>query len=569
MFGKKAVRLATAALMVATVMGAQHVSGATRSAASSGVVAITDWQFPDGCNLIEAASVADQEICGPMEDTLFLIDNHLNYQPDLAVNIPTTKNGEVKTVNGNLVVTYKLKPNLKWSDGSPITADDLTFNVNLEMATGATFGVDQIKSMKSLDARTWQVTYNGIYAPYYEYGTPSDGFYSQKYLEKKYGTTNITTIAQKFTTDAYDSPSDVFSGAFKIQSWTNGQSIVTVPNPYYTALSPSKGHPMLAQLKFVNISGDEAGLATALGSASAGVDKAEDFQLNDLPSLYSSKYQIGVQPALSFEHLELNQAGPLKDIRLRQALQYAIDKRALFKNLFPAAKNPDSLLLHTVLPNTSPWANKSIPLSQYNPAKARQLIQQAGYTTDYNSSTGRRLTLRFATTTLGIRQKDFQILNKYWAQVGVHVIPEFVAAYGNHGLFDTYANNGILLHRAFDIALFAFTESPDPQQSEGNFDPSLIPTADPSHHSGGDQNYIGITDKDQFNLLVKARHALDNAQRHALFNQWQALVAQRVYWIPLYNRPNITATNGKIGKFAPNPSQQGNEWNAYQWYRVS
>jgi peptide/nickel transport system substrate-binding protein len=146
------------------------------------------------------------------------------------------------------------------------------------------------------------------------------------------------------------------------------------------------------------------------------------------------------------------------------------------------------------------------------------------------------------------------------------VTPNFASGSpaANGGLFSPYNLNGVLLQRRYDIALFAFSEPPDPQSTEDQFNPSHIPTA--AEHAGADQNYNGITDKDQFNLLVKARSAVDVSQRKSLFNQWQKLENQRVYWIMLYARTNITADDGKIGNYIPNPSSAGNSWNSYQWY---
>lgn len=563
MLGKKALRLATAALMVGVAMGAQQVIPRHASAAGeTGVVAITDWQPPDGCG-VGSSSVADTEVCTPMMDGLFTVDNHLNYIPDLNSDVPTQQNGEVKIVNGNMVVTFKLKPNLKYSDGTPLTVQDIIFDTKLEIAVGNSTGIDQITNMKAIDDRTLQVTYNGLYAPYIGFAPPATNpIVSQAYLEKKYGTSDFNTIVSKFSNDLYNSPSDEWSGPFKLQSFSNG-NIVEVPNPNYNALPPDSSHPRYAQFKFVTVSNDESSLAAALGSPNAGVNQAEDFQPSDLPLLYASKYHITVQPALFYEHLELNQNGPLKDIRLRQALQYAVNKVSLVHQLFPQVKDPASLVMRTPVPLASPWADNSVPISEYNVAKAKALLKSAGYSTDYNGP-GKHLYLKFATTGATVRQKDFQILSKFWANVGVHVSPYFTTPFGINGLFSNYSQNGILYQRRFDIALFAFQVPPDPQSAESSFNPSLIPSA--AVHGGGDQNYPGVTDQDQYNLLVQARHALDSTQRHALFNKWQQLASSRVYWLMLYARTNITANDGTVGNYLSNPSSAGNEWNAFQWY---
>ncbi len=564
MIGKNALRLTTAALFAGASLGAgtvAHGAAPQSRSAASGIVTITDWQFPDGCGP-GAASVANTEICGAMNTLLFTTNDRLNYTPYLASEIPTVKNGGAKVVGGNLVVTYKLRTN-KWSDGTPETASDFVFGTNLNLAIGNSIGIDQISKLEAVNAQTLRATYKGTYAPYYTIGQPVS--LPQHYFEKKYGSADLKAIAPKYLNDSYNSPNDVFDGPYKIGSYTNGQSVVLVPNPGFSAFPATSGHPLPAQIKFVAITDNEAGLATALQSANAGVDKAEDFQVTDLPVLQASKYKITAQPALFVEHLELNQGGALKDPKLRQALQYAVDKRTLYKSLFPQVSDPTPFLLRTVLPNSSPFANKSIGVSEFNPAKAKALLKAAGYATDYNGP-GKHLNLRFATTTTSVRQKDFQILSRFWANVGIHVSPSFVSGSpsANGGLFSPYNLNGVLTQRRFDIALFAFSEPADPQSSETSFLPNFIPTT--TVHSASQQNYTGIADKDVATLLVQGRTALDSGQRHAVFNRFQQLAADRVYFIMLYARTNITADNGRIGNYKPNPSSVGNSWNAYEWY---
>jgi peptide/nickel transport system substrate-binding protein len=136
------------------------------------------------------------------------------------------------------VVTYRLKPHLRWSDGAPLTADDVLFSVRVHLALGNTFGLGQIKTMTKLDDRTVRVTYRGVYAPYLAYGWPIP-LLPRHYLQKKYGTTDIGTIAKRAFTDSYNDPQDVWSGPYKLQSWSNGQAIVLVPNPYYSARPPA------------------------------------------------------------------------------------------------------------------------------------------------------------------------------------------------------------------------------------------------------------------------------------------------------------------------------------------
>ena len=89
-----------------------------------------------------------------------------------------------------------------------------------------------------------------------------------------------------------------------------------------------------------------------------------------------------IQPSLAVEHLELNQATPaLRDPRVRQALQAALDKRALAGALFPASIQPDRLVATSLTPTASPYHDASLRPSRFDPAEARRLLKAAGYAT--------------------------------------------------------------------------------------------------------------------------------------------------------------------------------------------
>src|SRR5581483_11164329 len=113
----------------------------------------------------------------------------------------------------------------------------------------------------------------------------------------------------------------------------------------YSALPADPKHPRLAKIQFVEVSTNPPALVQALTAASTynSIDKAEDFALTDLATLYKSKYQVIVPQALQYEHLELNQGAPgnpaLRDVRVRQALALSIDKQAYITAEFPALKD--------------------------------------------------------------------------------------------------------------------------------------------------------------------------------------------------------------------------------------
>lgn len=59
---------------------------------------------------------------------------------------------------------------------------------------------------------------------------------------------------------------------------------------------------------------------------------------------------------------------------------------------------------------------------------------------------------------------------------------------------------------------------------------------------------------------------LDDAARHRYYDDFQTRVVNQAYYINLFNRPNVVAVKGTIGNFKPNVTQNGNEWNTWEWF---
>lgn len=559
------------------------------SADYSGTVAITDWQFPDSLGLGGAysAGVANVEVSGAMIDSPLGFDQKGNFYADLATEVPSTSNGGIKTVGGNEVVTVHLKPNQKWSDGSPVTNADYIATMMFDFSPeyNATSGVDRINTI-TFSGNDMVITYKGLFAPalsniigpepleYFQkkYGIKADaGLFASYdanrvaayYKGASYKGSNWQKLVNKWVGDSYNTPSDIFNGPYKLAEWTPDQRITLVPNTFYNALPADPKHPRPAKIQFVVVSENANTLVQSLSASSTynSIDKAEDFQLTDVVALRRSKYQVIVPDALFYEHLELNLgSGPLKDVRVRQALLYGIDKMRYLQALFPGldAATYTKIALSSPFPSTSPWSNNSsLPKSFYNPARSRALLAAAGY-----GPGGKKLHLLFVTTPASARIRSSQLLQRLWAQIGVDVRIKYATAFGQNGLFEKYADGGLLYHRRFDIAEFAFSTPPDPDSQVNISEPQYIPDA--THPTG--QNYIGLNDARVTNDLEQARTTLDEAKRHQFYNDFQTYFVNQAYWISLYNRPNIIAFKGTIGNFKPNVTSAGDEWNAFEWW---
>ncbi len=496
-------------------------------------------------------------------------DDKLAPYAALATRVPTLANGDARVIGGSFRVTVHLKPTLRWSDGSPLTASDVLFGLklNLDPAIGNSFGLDEIAHMAAPDAHTMVLTFGDTYGAYLAYAMPPA--LPRAYFQRKYRSADIHALALAYRGDPYDSPSDVFSGPYRVAGVAPGQRLTLDPNPSYTAPAGAVSSGARPELRYVALSEDEAALARDLRSGQAGVDVALGLSpatLSELGGL-AGGLQARALPSLAVEHLELNMATPaLRDIRVRQALQYAIDKRAFVRALFPAAVGAAAPVATSLIPAVSPYHDGSIPVSLYDPARARALLSAARYVTTPNGA-GRHLTLTLVTVRDLTRQREADLLTKSLAAVGVRVVERLTSPSPSDqgGFYAPYDRGGVLATRNFDLALFDLRLGPDPATAASLFDPARVPDA----ISRGilRRNYTGIN-VDALAMLPEAAQAsLDMPSRRLGYAKLQRKVNQLLPYIVLYDRPQVVVADGHVRNFAPAPQDQGALWNSWQYAR--
>lgn len=342
-----------------------------------------------------------------------------------------------------------------------------------------------------------------------------------------------------------------------------------VANPYYTALPPAPGHPRPASIQYVTGSSDLAVFAQGLASPATyrSVDLAAISRAIDLRLLRHTRYRIIVAPSTVFEMVQFNLANPaLRDVRVRQALNDAIDKVAYLRALFPGvtAAELHALLQASPIPSALPWSdNWQLSQNAYNPARAQALLAAAGYVSGASRG-GRHLSLEFYAPSQKIRAASARLLRRFWEAIGVTVHLHLLPTFGTNGLLSSYSEGGIVARRHFDIAQFGQGASPDPEYLLLTFDPAAIP--DQYHPNGW--NTGGVRDLTLLRYLTAAQNSIDQQQRYRLYDLAQRRIMAQAYWIPLYNHLNVFAVKPTLGNFKPSPFGVVAR-NAFEWYRIA
>ncbi len=303
---------------------------------------------------------------------LATINEKGEFVPMLAAELPTEENGGLS--KDHLTVTWKLKPNLKWSDGEPITSDDIkfTWEVLSNPESGALVGTtafDQIVAVDTPDDLTAVLTYS----------TPYPGYLDQF----AYGLLPRHATGEPADMSNWEwNRKPVGAGPFVVTEWVSGQSITLERNPYYF----EEGKPYLDRLVYRIVPEPAAQTAMMLqGEAQVHLWPGENEA--DYNKLLEGKAKQVLVPGIWNTAIDFNLSAPfdndpgptpphpiLGDLRVRQAIAHAIDYETLVHDV----------LQDTVAPSTNPfaygWYKCDLPNPYpYDVEKAKALLEEAGW----------------------------------------------------------------------------------------------------------------------------------------------------------------------------------------------
>jgi peptide/nickel transport system substrate-binding protein len=521
------------------------------SQARTGGIVLADRQFPDAVNPLFSGSPVDFELQSALWAAPVVFDNHFHAQPDQLTEVPLPENGDVRD-NGKTII-MRLRHDLRWSDGQPILSGDFQYWWQLDQNpdTGAlnVNGYDQVASIDTPDDFTVILHMKQPYGPYLSF---------LPYAAPRRAWQHLRPIDLQNTPSVILAPL-VSDGPYKIAGFSNGQSYTLAPNSGYH--STTFRGPFLAQLIFRAYNS----IATLRAAISAGqVDVSEGYMEYELPGLgrLSGPARLLETPAASYEHLDFNLANPdFQDVRVRRAISIAIGTCAILREVLHTPGCARAA--NQVEPLPSLYYDSSIASSAYDPAAARKLLAQAGWLPGPRgilTRQGKPFTIRLVTTadnpiraaTAVLIQRDLQAIG-----IDVHLY------YYPLGLFFAiYSRDGILSTGAFDLAMFGYQNSPEPDDEYGVFHSSQIPTA----AQPGLGNYGRIQDPVIDQSLTLGRNTVPFSLRVQHYHRFLEQLASQVYLIPLYTEINIITVSTRTQNVLPNPDVLKNNWNIADWW---
>lgn len=291
---------------------------------------------------------------------------------------------------------FKLRPNLKFSDGSPLTAADVVYSFqrikNPKNAAYEAKMLDAVKSVTAVNATTVKMQLSSPDAALLsKLALPYAAIVSKKFTEAHGG--NLKDVA-------------LGEGPYMLKSWQHGVQLTVVKNPYYF----KPGLPKTPEIVFKFYS-DESARVAALESGA--VDMIEYVPWQDISQIKANPsfgYQ-GVDGPFMYLVYNLNQK-PFNDVRVRQAVGYAVDRNAIIKTAFFGR---GTTIFGLPIPTTSLAYDPSLAnYYTYDPAKAKQILAQAGY------AKGITATL-LSTSQYGMHKDTAEVVQQDLNAIGSHI----------------------------------------------------------------------------------------------------------------------------------------------------
>jgi peptide/nickel transport system substrate-binding protein len=435
--------------------------------------------------------------------------------------IPSFENGGM-SADGK-VITIKLRDDLVWSDGEPITAEDFIFTYQMTIdpknSVSTTHPYELIQKIEAPDPHTVVVTFidpfaSWLYALWH-------GILPKHILQPVYDAEGSINSA------AWNREPKVSCGPYVFDKWESGGYARFKASDNYWL-----GKPKIEEINFRFVP-DDASQIAALINAEGDLGTFPSW--SDIPKLQEAGIQVvnvfsGYNEGLYF-YLDPNKGHPaLQDVRVRQAIAYATDRFSLCKDLLlgltvPAATDYDN----------TPYIDPSIKPYPFDPEKAKQLLDEAGWI-DANGDGVREkdgvdLELTYGTSTREIRQDTQAVFQQQLSEVGISVL---TANYTSSLYFYGYDKNGPAATGQLDMFEYSASPAspPDPDVAEWLCDQI------PSDEVPEGTNWSAVCDPELDKLFKLQITQIDFAQRQQTFFKITKLIFDKAYWIGFWQDPD-------------------------------
>lgn len=460
-----------------------------------------------------------------------------------------------------MVITINLNPNAKWSDGTPVTAQDFVFTYEMIMDEGnfvqSRYPYDTfVESYTALDDYTIQIGLNETFVAW----APSMNLQPlpRHVLEPVFEAEGTIDDAE------WNWNPTVSVGPFVFSEWEAASHLIFEANPDYW-----RGAPALDQVFLRIVPDDEAQMAAlATGDADIGVyltaankpdiDAMENVELVGVSSGWVESWFFNVIDEELAEANGLNAGHPaLQDRMVRQAIVMAVDRQEIIDELFYG--------LYRIPPGLwydSPFENPDLEPYPYDPVAAADMLDEAGWVDTNGDGTrdkdGVELVLQYSTTAGNETREATQVIvQQQLAEVGVGIE---ILNYSYDVIWNGFGEGGPVAAGLYDIAEWSTIPSdfPDPN------DPGWLCAEIPSEENPAGVNWQGVCYEELDDLFYTQVVTVDEQERIRLFHEIQQFMHDEMIYMGVRTDTDFWALNTRM----QNVRFSGSGWpfwNSWEW----
>jgi len=544
---------------------------------TGGTVTVLYWQAASNLNAYLSGGTKDIHASSVILEPLARYDETGQLVPWLVGEIPTVENGGVSEDLMN--ITWKLKDGILWSDGTPLTSEDVVFTgeycLHPDMGCNALSNYADVESFEALDDLTVKVNFS-VPKPY-----PYGPFVSAvaPIIQKAQFKDCMGAAAQECTEQNFG---PIGTGPFKAKEFRANDVVVYEVNEYYR--EPNK--PFFSEVIFKG--GGDAPSAARAVLETGEADYAWNLQvepqiLNAMELAGNGKvivsFGTGVErlmvnftnpdPALGDNRSKWTEDGQfphpfLTDYNVRKALSLAIDRNTVVAQVYGPFGKPTC----NVLSGPSIYASTANDdcLTQ-NIDLANQLLDEAGWLPGpdgIRQKDGVRLSILYQTSTNSVRQANQALVKQWWSQIGVETelrnIDSAVFFGGDPASPDTYGK----FYADIEMYTNSFSGT-DPEAYMGNWAKGEI--SDESNQWLGN-NIPRWWNPDYEALIAEMAGTASLDKRIELAKAMNDMLMQDYVMLPLVHRGDVSAhANSLLG--VRMSSWDSELWNIADWSRAS
>lgn len=486
---------------------------------------------PSSLIYMVAGESASAAIASNIFNSLLKYDKNLDIEGELAERWELSADQRT--------ITFTLKPNLKWSNGKPLTSQDVLFTwqavTDPKTASPYTSDYALVKQAEAPDARTFRVTYDQAYAP------ALDSWAGLLILPKH------LLEGQDLHTTAF-ARKPVGSHYYQLADWKHGENITLTRNPN-SALGPARIEKLITRIipdnsaQFLELMADNID--------SMGLDPIKYSRIIPARPELQKKLNLYKELGNSYTYLGFNlKHKPFDDVRVRKAINHAIDKQEIIDGVYLGL---GINIASPYKPGTR-WSNPELEPYPYDPAKARRLLREAGFTdTDGDGIVerdGKPFTFEIITNNGNKeREKTAIFIQRRLKAIGIDVSirtiewASFISRFIKTGDFDV-----VILGWGLGLDPDQFNIWHSSQQAPGQF------------------NFIGYNNPAVDKLLEQGRMELDPDKRMKIYHEFAKVLLDDSPIVYLSAGYGLTAIHKRVqGIIDPIPPA-GVGYDSHKWY---